>query len=70
MMASILSVSMAPVLLWTYVRLARREEQEMAKKLGEAYRTYRDQVPAFFPRVRLRRAAPSGDSLDPLEEPL
>ena len=47
---TILSVLMAPVLFVVYVRLARREEDELETLFGEAYRDYKARVPAFFPR--------------------
>ncbi len=49
---TIISLLMAPVLLWSYVRLARREEGEMEARFGEAYRIYKERVPAFVPRWR------------------
>ncbi|MFZ5594001.1 MAG: methyltransferase family protein [Pseudomonadota bacterium] len=49
---TILTVLMFPVLVYMYVRLARREEQEAAKEFGEAYARYAAQTPAFLPRWR------------------
>ena len=49
---TIISVLMAPILFWSYVRLARREEREMEAQFGETYRAYKTQVPAFMPRWR------------------
>lgn len=49
---TVISVVMAPVLFWSYVRLARREEQEAEGQFGETYRIYKAQVPAFIPRWR------------------
>jgi len=46
---TILSVLMAPVLLLTYIRLARREEREMEAQFGDDYRNYEARVPAFLP---------------------
>jgi protein-S-isoprenylcysteine O-methyltransferase Ste14 len=48
---------MAPVLIAGYVRLAKAEEQELEFVFGEAYRRYRQRVPAFWPWGR-RRSAP------------
>lgn len=56
---TIISVLMAPVLFWSYVRLARREEQEVEAQFGETYRIYQAQVPAFIPRWRNIRPADS-----------
>lgn len=42
---------MFPVLVWMYVRLARREEQEALVEFGEQYMRYAENTPRFFPRV-------------------
>lgn len=52
---TVLTLAMFPVLTWMYVRLARREEQEVRAEFGEQYARYAAQTPAFIPR---RRAAP------------
>jgi protein-S-isoprenylcysteine O-methyltransferase Ste14 len=56
---TILTLAMFPVLVFMYVRLARREEREVAAEFGEAYARYAARVPAFFPRagVQGRNAA-------------
>jgi len=46
---TLLTLVMAPILLASYVRLARKEEQELEARFGEAYRAYRKRVPAFLP---------------------
>ena len=46
---TLLTLVMAPVLLASYARLARKEEQELEARFGEAYRAYRERVPAFVP---------------------
>ncbi len=43
---------MFPILVFIYVRLAKREETEAVGQLGEVYANYAKQVPAFFPRIR------------------
>jgi len=48
---TVLTVTMFPVLVYMYVRLARREEDEVAREFGEAYRRYAAVVPAFVPRL-------------------
>lgn len=58
---TLISLIMAPILFWTYIRLARREEQEMIAQFGEAYLTYSSRVPAFIPHLR-------NDSLDSFNE--
>ncbi len=40
---------MFPVLVYMYVRLARREEQDALITFGEAYREYMRRTPAFLP---------------------
>lgn len=51
---------MFPILVYMYVRLARREEQEVLREFGDEYRRYIGSTPAFFPRfggrVRTREA--------------
>lgn len=42
---------MFPILVWTYVRLAKREEKDALRTLGEAYACYARQTPRFFPRL-------------------
>ena len=46
---TLLTVLMAPILLYAYVRLARSEERHMLKQFGEKYVVYMRRVPAFFP---------------------
>lgn len=43
---------MFPVLVFIYVRLAKREEREAADLLGEVYLRYAARVPRFLPRRR------------------
>lgn len=46
---------MFPVLVYVYMRLARREEGDAIEVFGEAYRVYMRQTPAFIPRLRTQR---------------
>lgn len=39
-----------PLLVWAYVRLARREEAQMIERFGDEYRVYSESVPGFLPR--------------------
>jgi protein-S-isoprenylcysteine O-methyltransferase Ste14 len=41
---------MFPILATMYLRLARREEQEVLAEFGEEYRRYAAVTAAFFPR--------------------
>lgn len=53
---TLLTLVMFPVLLYMYVRLARREEREVLAEFGEAYRRYAAGTPAFLPRLGRREA--------------
>ena len=46
---TILTLAMFPVLVYMYVRLARREEQEVEAEFGAEYRRYAARTPAFIP---------------------
>ncbi|OQW47482.1 MAG: isoprenylcysteine carboxyl methyltransferase [Proteobacteria bacterium SG_bin7] len=48
---------MFPILVITYARLAIREEHDVEREFGAAYRKYASKTPRFFPRLR------TGDSL-------
>jgi protein-S-isoprenylcysteine O-methyltransferase Ste14 len=48
---TILTLLMFPVLVWMYVRLARREERDAAQEFGDAYLEYARKTPAFFPQI-------------------
>ena len=41
---------MFPILVYVYVRLARREEQIAIEEFGDRYRVYMQRTPAFFPK--------------------
>ena len=56
---TILTLLMFPVLVYMYIRLSRREEQEVLVEFGEAYARYAAQTPAFLPQVG-RRALSEG----------
>ncbi len=46
---TLLTAAMFPILVYMYVRLARREEREALRDFGEAYARYAARVPAFLP---------------------
>ena len=46
---TLLTVLMAPVLVYAYIRLARREENIMLNRFGAAYTQYAQRTPMFFP---------------------
>ncbi len=47
---TLITLVMFPILVYMYVRLARREEQEARAAFGDAYRRYEARTPAFLPR--------------------
>lgn len=48
---TILTLIMFPILLLTYKRLARKEEQDTLAEFGEEYSQYMAKVPAFIPET-------------------
>ena len=46
---TVLTLAMAPVLIVMYVRLARREDRELAARFGDGSTAYASRVPAFWP---------------------
>ena len=48
---TLLTLAMFPVLVIMYVRLARREEREVAAEFGQRYAEYVVRTPAFVPRL-------------------
>ena len=44
------TLALSPLIVWVYVRLARREEARMVETFGDQYRAYQRQVPMFLPR--------------------
>jgi methanethiol S-methyltransferase len=48
---TILTLAMFPVLVVAYVRLAHREEREVAAAFGEQWRAYAAITPRWFPRL-------------------
>ncbi len=53
---TIVTLAMFPVLVYMYVRLARREEREVLAEFGRDYARYAAKTPAFFPRLTARQA--------------
>ena len=48
---TLVTLAMFPVLVFMYVRLAKREEHEARADFGNAYRAYMREVPPFVPRL-------------------
>jgi protein-S-isoprenylcysteine O-methyltransferase Ste14 len=49
---TLVTLVMFPILVVTYVRLARREEREVRAEFGAVWDAYAAETPAFIPRVR------------------
>ena len=52
---TLITLIMFPILVFMYVRLARREEREVLLEFGETYRRYMLSTPAFFPQLKATR---------------
>lgn len=50
---TLITLIMAPILIFRYVKLAKSEEKEMLNKFGSEYAAYKLQVPGFFPSLKL-----------------
>jgi protein-S-isoprenylcysteine O-methyltransferase Ste14 len=48
---TLVTLSMFPILVFMYARLAKREEADMLAQFGDEYRAYVKRVPAFIPRL-------------------
>lgn len=44
------TLALFPIIVWAYVRLARKEEAKLIEQFGDEYRAYQRRVPMFFPR--------------------
>lgn len=53
---TLLTVLMAPALLFAYVRLAKTEEQRVRSEFAESYDAYARHTPAFFPPLNQWKA--------------
>lgn len=52
---TLITLIMFPILVYVYVRLAHREEQETQALFGEAYQCYAAKTPAFIPHLFHKR---------------
>jgi len=53
-------ITLPTLLLWPaivvlYYRLAKEEDRKMEEKFGEEYQKYKNTVPMFIPRIRIRK---------------
>ncbi|MEK7170329.1 MAG: isoprenylcysteine carboxylmethyltransferase family protein, partial [Patescibacteria group bacterium] len=51
---TLLTLSMFPILVFVYIRLARKEEADAQREFGEVWNSYARQTPAFLPRLKKR----------------
>lgn len=49
---TVITLMLFPLIVWAYVRLAKREESALTERFGEEYQTYRQRVPMLFPHLR------------------
>ena len=49
---TLVTLAMAPILIYRYVRLSKKEENWMLERHGEEYRKYMDAHPRFIPRLK------------------
>jgi len=49
---TLITLLMAPILIWRYIRLARIEEKEMLQKFGTTYAKYLRKTPNYFPSIK------------------
>lgn len=59
---TVVTLALFPIIVFAYVRLARKEEREMLRRFGAGYEAYLEQVPMFFPH-----RGQWGQFLNPLE---
>ena len=55
---TLITLAMFPILVMMYVRLAHREEKDVAIQFDEAYRRYAAKTPRFLPRWGARKPEP------------
>ena len=60
---TLVTLTMFPILVFMYVRLAKREERDALAEFGDTYRAYMREVPAFVPRgLRAGKEGPAPTS--------
>jgi len=48
---TLVTLTMFPILVYMYVRLARREERDAVAEFGDVYTRFASRTPAFFPHL-------------------
>jgi len=54
---TLITLSMFPILVWMYVRLAQAEERDAIAVFGSEYERYQQGTPGFIPRFHKERSA-------------
>ena len=49
---TLITLIMAPILIFRYIKLAREEEKEITKTFEKEFEDYRKNTPAFFPSIK------------------
>jgi protein-S-isoprenylcysteine O-methyltransferase Ste14 len=52
---TVITLPMAPLIIWIYIRLAHREEAQMTALFGEEYLEYAQRTPKFFSRASVEQ---------------
>lgn len=50
---TLITLIMAPILIWRYYRLGKAEEETVLSKYGSEYAAYKKETPSYFPSVKL-----------------
>lgn len=48
---TLITLFMAPILIWQYLRLGGQEDRQMLAQFGNEYRTYQRQTPGYIPKI-------------------
>jgi protein-S-isoprenylcysteine O-methyltransferase Ste14 len=59
---TLITLILFPILAFMYLRLAKSEEREVARRCGAAWDRYAAQTPRFIPRLRISRGVNAVDS--------
>jgi protein-S-isoprenylcysteine O-methyltransferase Ste14 len=49
-----ITIFMSPILVGAYIRLAKKEEKDLESKFGTEFLEYKNNVPAFLPRITIK----------------